>query len=315
MLPRRSPRKHPVSSHQQQPREPITTSILEPHTHLPPEIHNAVAVPQLLHQDNGNEENGENSASSAAHQESTHNESGQQDLNSPGKNKTPPLDNFLEFSSKEKVFSLAFAYISDHTDAVLRKLLKVWNRKVGGAKKELIARAFLYTRLAFNAGECLKNIFAGVKDKNGTAILKDLAKWVENAKDLPSLLKPVPGDEELMCTFTQGEKNSWLENEVLVRENRRRGGEGVVLLGHATNMTRLTANGAIAETETFNLSLFARLCAVLLYDEEAKEAMLAMGQPLSQRDQDRGVSRDSLWDTVATRFNDAELRPMVNLAG
>ena len=49
-----------------------------------------------------------------------------------------------EHMSDEDALIFGYNFIAEHTDVVLRKVLKVWKRKVSGSKTERVACAFLY---------------------------------------------------------------------------------------------------------------------------------------------------------------------------
>ena len=52
-----------------------------------------------------------------------------------------------EHMSDEDALIFGYNFISEHSDVVLRKVLKVWKRKVSRSKTERVARAFLYYKI------------------------------------------------------------------------------------------------------------------------------------------------------------------------
>lgn len=51
------------------------------------------------------------------------------------------------------------------------------------------------------------------------------------------------------------------------------------------------------------------------YDEDARSAVIAMGQELSRAQLDTGVTRGNFWLIVESRFNDSTQHRFLKLAG
>ena len=79
---------------------------------------------------------------------------------------------------RREILLFAYSFIGEHTDAVLRKILKAWQRKVCGPKTERITRAYLYFRIAFISGEVAGDLFRKCM-KDGLSLFKDFDVWME----------------------------------------------------------------------------------------------------------------------------------------
>ena len=68
-------------------------------------------------------------------------------------------------------------------------------------------------------------------------------------------------------------------------------------------------------TAEFTLSLFAKLCLILREDDQARPEHACTGQPLTKEQHQNRVSREDYWGTVASRFNDASVKPHEDING
>jgi len=77
-------------------------------------------------------------------------------------------------SEDGEVIKYAYNFIKEHTDVVLRKVLKVWGRKLRGSKTERICRVFLFHRLSRISGKSPSDIFLHfVNEADQTPLFKD----------------------------------------------------------------------------------------------------------------------------------------------
>ena len=60
---------------------------------------------------------------------------------------------------RREMLLFAYKFIGEHTDAVLRKILKVWRRRVSGSKTECNTRAYLYFRIGIIRSEARGELF------------------------------------------------------------------------------------------------------------------------------------------------------------
>ena len=79
------------------------------------------------------------------------------------------IDPLPELTTQE-ILPFAFNFIEKHTDAVLRKVLKCWQRIVIGSKMERIACAYLYFRVCLSGGGKLRMFSANVRKTGCTSL-------------------------------------------------------------------------------------------------------------------------------------------------
>ena len=236
--------------------------------------------------------------------------------------KLPPPDQLsdedgapLDMSTSE---SLQFGYnfLLSHTDVFLRKILRIWRRKVGGTKTERVARAFLYFRLCVRGGKEAADVFSQVEGA-GRPSFKNFSSWVRDKRVAIDALKPVPLDGELMATFRPAEKDHWRECEAEAEGRRQMVEDGELPQGDS-DVGGDTGYGGIGNgngTADFTMSMFARLCLILPDDDQARLAHAGTGQTLTKEQQQNRVSREDYWQTVAERFNDASVTPHAGMRG
>ena len=105
---------------------------------------------------------------------------------------------------RREILLLAYKFIGEHSDTVLRKVLKAWQRKVSGSKTERITRAYLYFRVALIGGEEAGDLFRNCK-KDGLCLFKDFDIWLEKNRLFVQRKEEVPSDADLMRTFRPAE--------------------------------------------------------------------------------------------------------------
>ena len=128
-------------------------------------------------------------------------------------------------SREGRYFNFAYNFIASHTDAVLRKVLKAWLRKVSGSKLERISRAFLYLHVRITVGEEEAEVFGKCR-KPGLCLFRDYEDWLNENKGSCGSLMDVPPDKDLMQTFKQVEVSHWEELEALAEQRRQMGEDG-----------------------------------------------------------------------------------------
>ena len=240
----------------------------------------------------------------------------------------------------EEALIFGYNFISEHTDVVLRKVLKVWDKKISGSKTERVARAFLVYRLSLRCGDNPSEVFSrclgedsslsdeGTGDTvaaRSSSLFRDFQVWLDLKRVHVATLKPVPRDEDLMRTFRSQERNYWREREAEAEQRMHMAADGDLsrALQRATGVSSHTRRGtpvrayseSLQSSEPITLSLFTRLCLILRDDEAARDALIASGQPLEREQQDRRVNRESFWEAIAERFNDPSLAPKLDLRG
>ena len=220
-------------------------------------------------------------------------------------------DKTLVPACRREILMFAYNFIGEHTDADLRRVLKVWKRRVSGSKTERVTRAYLYFRVGLIRGDAPGEFFRNCK-KDDFFLFQDFNAWVDKNRPCMELLKEIPSDTDLMRTFRPAEATHWVEYEIAAEEKRQMAADGdfpesrPAKSGHGTS-----ANGV--RSAPFSLSHFARLCLLLRDDPVAKLAFRGTGQELSMQQQRNCVDRDDYWNTVAERFNDPDIRPRLEL--
>ena len=149
-------------------------------------------------------------------------------------------------------------------------------------------------------------------------MFKDFTVWVREKRAALDALKPLPSNSELMATFRPAERDHWRECESEAEGRRQLVADGEVPEGIVGTVGG-AGYGAIGNENgvgapEFTVSMFARLRLILRDDDEARLAHAGSGQSLTKEQQQNRVSRDDFWDAVAARFNDASLRPHVDVA-
>ena len=226
-----------------------------------------------------------------------------------------------EHMSDEDALIFGYNFIADHTDVVLRKVPKVWKRKVSGSKTERVAHAFLYYKICRIERKSPDLVFGSCLS-GGMCLFKGIAFWLQLKERNICAWKAVPTDAQLTTSFRPAEKDPWLEcranaerqHQILADgEVVREGGE----IGDDPRSAAITAAqvGRGSLCQEFSLSLFGRLAVILRDKERAKQAFLGTRQPLTREQQDNGVRRDDFWDDVAVPFNDRAVRPRVDMMG
>ena len=204
----------------------------------------------------------------------------------------------------------AYDFTGEHTDAVLRRVLKVWKRRVSGSKTERATRAYLYFRVGFIRGDAPGELFRNCK-KDSLFLFQDFNAWVDKIRSYMERLKEVPSDTDLMRTFRPAEVTHLVEYDIAAEEKRQMAVDGDLPESRPANSGhRTSANGVGAPP--FRLSQFARLCLLLRDDPVAKLTFQGTGQELSMQKQRNLVNRDDYWNTVAERFNDSDIRPRLD---
>ena len=64
-----------------------------------------------------------------------------------------------------EALQLGYNFLLSHTDVVLRKVLRIWRRKVGGTKMERVVRGYLFLRLCLRGGREANDVLAGARGK------------------------------------------------------------------------------------------------------------------------------------------------------
>ena len=260
----------------------------------------------------------------------------------PGENTANEIDGNRRWGGLTWNEALLFGYnfISEHTDVVLRKVLKVWDKKISGSKTERVARAFLVYRLSLHCGDMPAEVFSRCSRDEGSSsddvtgstaanrrdsLFKDFETWLQPKRLLVGTLRRVPRDEDMMRTFRSQERDYWREREIEAEQRRHMAADGDLsrALQRATGVAAQrrrerpsrSQTESLQSSEPFTISLFTRLCLILRDDEVARDALIASGQPLEREQQDRRINRESFWETIAERFNDPSLAPHMDLRG
>lgn len=77
----------------------------------------------------------------------------------------------------------------------------------------------------------------------------------------------------------------------------------------------ITRRNEIPERTQSGINEFVRLLITMRDDEDARSAVIAMGQELTRAQLDTGVTRGDFWIIVESRFNDSTQRRFLSLAG
>ena len=212
-----------------------------------------------------------------------------------------------------------YKFIAEHTDVALRKILKIWTRKISGSKTDRVLRAFLYYEIYLIERKAPESIFSTCVI-DGITLFKDFLLWVQETRRAACDLKSVPSNSQLMATFRPVEKGHRLECGANAQRRRQMLADGKQVHGGqevGDDPRPLSGSGnavgGSTQTQNFSISLFKRLTLILRGDERAKHAFFGMGQPLSRGQQDNGVRRDDYWDDVAIPFNDHAVRPRIDM--
>ena len=208
---------------------------------------------------------------------------------------------------RREILLLAYNFIGERTDAVLRKILKAWQRKVSGSKTERIKRAYLYFRIAFISGAAAGDLFRKCM-KDGLSLFKDFDVWMEKNRSSIERMTEVPSDADLMRTFRPAEVAHWEEFEAVEEQRRQMEADGD-LGGGNSGGSGYGGSASGTGGAPFSLSHFARLCLLLRDDPVAKLAFQGTGQELSMEQQRNRVNRDDYWHTVAERINSSDFHP------
>ena len=96
---------------------------------------------------------------------------------------------------RREMILLAYKCIGEHTDAVQRKVLRPWQRKVSGSKTERITRAYIYFRVASigskQAGDSFRNF-----EKDGLPLFRDFDIWLEKNRSFIERMEEVSSDAD-----------------------------------------------------------------------------------------------------------------------
>ena len=185
-------------------------------------------------------------------------------------------DKTLVPACRREILMFEYNFIGEHTDAVLRRVLKVWKRRVSGSKTERVTRAYLYVRIGLIRGGTPGELFRNCK-KDGLFLFQDFKAWVDKSQSCMERLKEVPSDIDLMRTFRPAEGTHWVEYEIDAEEKRQMAVDGDLPESRPVNSGHgKSANGV--GSAPFSLSQFARLCLLLRDDPVAKLAFQGTGQ-------------------------------------
>ena len=99
---------------------------------------------------------------------------------------TPQIEPHIENSDDEgrpinissnEALHFGYNFVMEHTDVKLRKVLRVWRRKVSGTKTERLARGYLCYRLCLRGGQDPSKVFSR-RVNEGVPLFKDFSVWV-----------------------------------------------------------------------------------------------------------------------------------------
>lgn len=82
-------------------------------------------------------------------------------------------------SDWEEALLFGYNFVLQHTDVIMRKALKVWEKESSGSKKERVSRAFLVYRLSLRCGDRPAEIFSRCQGDDGFSSGEGWAcKWL-----------------------------------------------------------------------------------------------------------------------------------------
>ena len=75
----------------------------------------------------------------------------------------------------------SYNFIAEHTDVALRKILKIWKRKIIGSKTDRVSRAFLYYKISLIERKAPEGIFITCVIDCMT-LFKEFLPWVQEKR-------------------------------------------------------------------------------------------------------------------------------------
>lgn len=176
-----------------------------------------------------------------------------------------------------------FNFVLSDTDIVLRKVLRVWRRKVSGTKTERVARGFLYFRLCMRGGKDPSDVFYACTVE-GMSLFKDFSARVRAKLDALHALKPVPSDADLMSTFRPAEKDRWRDCEAEAVRRRQTVDSGKLTEGDG-GIGGAPWDGVIGNRNgaaDFTMSMFAPISLIMRDEDQTRLEHAGSGQSLTK---------------------------------
>eukprot|EP00171_Calliarthron_tuberculosum_P003439 IDg3439t1 len=202
----------------------------------------------------------------------------------------------------EQSFRVVYIYIQSLTLELLRAICRCWKLGVSGSKKRLLARVFLSILSKTREGHSLDGILSTNIHMNAYTQYANLfcaAEWEETV---------TPSENEMLLQLSAGEREKFT-SQLQSTRNRNE-------VGRVGSHIDVDVDVQGPATPIFSLNEFARLFVILGDDEQARAAVMrAACSSLSRLDLEHNATRESFWKIVETRFNNKNVRSLLNLHG
>lgn len=205
-----------------------------------------------------------------------------------------------------------FSFFWQCTVQKLRGISKKWNMRVSGNKTPLISRALLRAKMMKGPLGSLKDFL--MKVKGSQEKVHAFRKQIERR---PEMMFRAPKNETLLAQLSKEEAVKF-QNVVRKMDDGSFGSvpKAQTRVVHDLDGTGYEPNEHQGVTMPFSVNEFARLVVILRDDQRARDAAQKATQYNLTRSQlDQGQSRDSFWNIVVERFNNANVVYGIDLRG